>query len=85
MKKTVIVGGVASLGLILGLVAGSAAAQMPHDMNGMNHSQPEQTEPFQHIEQSPTSKAIVTLGGLGLIGLELWWFLFSKPNSTRTQ
>jgi plastocyanin domain-containing protein len=27
------------------------------------------------------NKVAVTVGGLGLIGLELWWFLLSKPKS----
>ncbi|MDB9375942.1 hypothetical protein [Nodularia sphaerocarpa] len=30
------------------------------------------------IEQPLALKVGVTIGGLGLIGLELWWFLFSK-------
>jgi plastocyanin domain-containing protein len=38
-------------------------------------------EPFQRIEQPLANRAIVTIGGIGLIGLELWWF--SKPHSRR--
>ena len=34
------------------------------------------------IEQPLSLKILVTLGGLGLIGAEAWWFLFSK---TKTQ
>lgn len=77
MKKTTIISGIASFGLVLGLVSGSAVAQMPHDMNEMQPT--EQTEGFRRIEQPLGNKVAVTLGGLGLIGLELWWFLFSKP------
>jgi plastocyanin domain-containing protein len=41
---------------------------------------PRSTE-FQQIEQPLTHRMIVTLAGAGLIGLELWWFLLSKPKS----
>jgi plastocyanin domain-containing protein len=80
VKKTTIVSSVASLGFVFGLVTGSAVAQMPHDMNNMP-AETEQTGQFRYIEQPLGSKVAVTLGGLGLIGLELWWFLFSKPKS----
>lgn len=36
---------------------------------------------FTKIEQSLSLKFLVTLGGLGLIGAEIWWFLFSKTKS----
>ena len=36
---------------------------------------------FPRIEQPLGNKVAVTLGGLSLIGLELWWFLLSKPKS----
>ncbi|MFP4133241.1 MAG: hypothetical protein ACLFQP_04690 [Halothece sp.] len=32
---------------------------------------------FQKVEQPLTVKLLVTAGGVGLIGLELWWFLGS--------
>ncbi|MBE9157501.1 cupredoxin domain-containing protein [Nodosilinea sp. LEGE 06152] len=63
-----------SLGLAIGLATGTLA-QMPHD--GMA----EQTGQFQRIEQPLWSKVAVTGAGLSLIGLELWWFLLSKPRS----
>ncbi|ABA23835.1 conserved hypothetical protein [Trichormus variabilis ATCC 29413] len=40
-----------------------------------------QTNPFPPINQPLGKKLAITLGGLGLIGLELWWFLLSKPKS----
>lgn len=43
------------------------------------------TTQFRRIEQPLALKAIVTLGGLGLIGLELWWFLFSQPKAQKTE
>ncbi|MUL37149.1 cupredoxin domain-containing protein [Gloeocapsopsis dulcis] len=83
MAKTTIISGIASLGLVFGLASGRAVAQMPHDMNEMQPSQTEQTGQFRRIEQPLRNKVTVTLGGLGLIGLELWWFLFSKPKSRK--
>jgi len=36
---------------------------------------------FRRIEQPLALKMAVTLGGATLIGLELWWFLFSKTKA----
>ncbi|BAU11011.1 hypothetical protein LEP3755_15040 [Leptolyngbya sp. NIES-3755] len=69
--KRFIISGIASLGLLSG--ASSAIAQSSHKTA--------QTEPFQRIEQPLVNKAIVTIGGLGLIGLELWWFLHYQSKS----
>lgn len=83
-----IISGVASFGLAFGvattaiLTESFASAQMPHNMEEMNSPQTEQTE-FRRIEQPIDRKVAVTLGGLGLIGLELWWFLLSKPKSRK--
>jgi plastocyanin domain-containing protein len=74
---------VASLGMVLGIASGNAVSQMPHQMERMQPSQREQTGQFRPIEQPLRNKIIVTVGGLGLIGLELWWFLLSKPKSAR--
>ena len=43
----------------------------------MPASDSEQTS-FRQIEQPLGTKIAVTLGGLGLVGVELWWFLMSK-------
>ena len=80
VKKTAIISSLA-LGLVISLTPGKAIAQMPHDMNEMH--QTEQTGQFRQIDQPLGNKVAVTLGGLGLIGLELWWFLFSKPKSQK--
>lgn len=37
-----------------------------------------EVETFQTIEQSPILKLGLTLTGIGLIALELWWFLAKK-------
>lgn len=77
--KTTLIGAIAGLGLLWGSATG-AAAQMLHNMNEMESSRIQATE-FRAIEQPLRNKLIVTLAGLGLIGLELWWFLLSKPKS----
>lgn len=81
INKTAIIGSIASLGLGLGIASGAAVAQMPHDINEKHSPDTEQTAQFRRIEQPLANKIVLTLGGLGLIGLELWWFLLSKPKS----
>jgi len=79
LNKTAIIGSLASLGLAVGVVSGEAAAQMTHEMA----SETTQTAQFRRIEQPLGVKAAVTAGGLALIGLEIWWFLLSKPKSQK--
>jgi plastocyanin domain-containing protein len=83
MNKIAIIGSVASLGLVFGIASNKAVAQMSHEQ--MQPSQTKQTSQFHRIEQPLWAKAAVTAGGLGLIGLELWWFLLSKPKSQKAQ
>lgn len=73
---TAIIGSIASFGLSLSWGSGHAIAQMNH-----SEMRPHQTGEFQRIDQPLWLKGTVTAGGLGLIGLELWWFLFSKPKA----
>ncbi len=68
----------ASLGLVLGIASSGAIAQM-------NHQMPEKTTQLHRIEQPLWLKGAVTVGGLALIGLELWWFLLSKPKSHKAE
>lgn len=42
-------------------------------------SQNQSSTQFRKIEQPLAIKLAVTAAGLGLIGLELWWFIFSQP------
>ncbi|MBD2112114.1 MULTISPECIES: cupredoxin domain-containing protein [Cyanophyceae] len=72
--KHLTLSGFASL-ILTTTLASSTLAQMDH--TGMAES----TGQFQRIEQPLWSRVAVTSAGLGLIGLELWWFLFSKPKS----
>lgn len=78
INQSAILGGITAF-MLLGATSGEAIAQMSHE-----EMQPtEQTGDFQRIEQPLWTKGVVTAGGLGLIGLELWWFLFSKPKSRK--
>jgi plastocyanin domain-containing protein len=79
IKPSAILGGIVALGVLLGTTSGRAVAQMSHE-----EMQPtEQTGDFRRIDQPLWIKGAVTAGGLGLIGLELWWFLLSKPKSRK--
>lgn len=70
-SNQVIFTGLLSFGLILGTVQVSQAQ--------MDMTQSDQK--FSRIEQPLSLKILVTLGGLGLIGAEVWWFLFSQTKS----
>lgn len=70
----------ASLTLALTLASGTSA-QVNHDI--MTDHAAEPTRQFQRIEQPLWSRAAVTGAGFSLIGLELWWFLLSKPQSRK--
>lgn len=67
---------VAVLGLLFATPGEINAAPMP------NHSS--STTQFRRIEQPILLKVAVTISGLGLIGLELWWFLLSKTKAQQT-
>ncbi len=77
-SKSKIWGSLTGLGLLLGMASGVTATEMPAPAST-------QTNQFQRIEQPLALKVGVTLGGLALIGLELWWFLLSKTKSQQAQ
>jgi plastocyanin domain-containing protein len=66
------------LTILILMTSGKGAFSMSSD-HSMTNPQ------FRPVEQPLVLKAIVTLGGLGLIGLELWWFLFSQPKGQKTE
>jgi len=68
-------GNLVGLGFLLAL-AGSASAQMPME----EPSSGAETQ-FRRIEQPLALKVGVTAAGVALIGVELWWFLFSKTKA----
>ncbi|MEA5552139.1 hypothetical protein VB713_14420 [Anabaena cylindrica UHCC 0172] len=63
-----------SLIFLVLLTSSPASAEMAN-----SHSQ--QINQFHAIEQPLGVKVVVTVSGLGLIGLELWWFVFSKSKA----
>jgi plastocyanin domain-containing protein len=79
MCKTPLMSTIASIVFLLGMPVDRAIAQMRHE--GMHSTTADQTGQFQQLEQPLWIKAALTAGGLGLIGLELWWFMLSKPKS----
>lgn len=60
---------------ILGTLAGLMLVSTPATAMEMRHPTP--GTGFEAIEQPAGLKVGVTIGGLALIGLELWWFLGS--------
>ena len=75
-SKSKILGSLAGLGFLLLLTSGVAIAQMPPVEMPLSSS--EENVRFRCIEQPLGLKVGVTVGGIALIGLELWWFLWSK-------
>lgn len=84
--QTTFISAIVGLGLLWGTAMG-AIAQMPDQMPDQMPHTPQHTNEssrsgeFRAIEQPLQNKLLVTVAGLGLIGLELWWFLLSKPQS----
>lgn len=79
LRKATFFGTLAGLGFLLGAISGALATES--NMNNMTEHNASQSKQFQRIEQPLGNKIAVTIGGLGLIGLDLWWFLLSKPKS----
>lgn len=91
-SKRILFGTLIGLGFLIASVSGIAVAQMPllkdktRSMTAENNlSSSDQITLFQRIEQPLELKGAVTLGGLALIGLELWWFLFSRTKAAQAQ
>ncbi|MEA5569021.1 MULTISPECIES: hypothetical protein [unclassified Anabaena] len=74
LNRKIILASLVTWGLMFSLANNQALAEI-------NHNHEVSTTQFRQIEQSLPIKAAVTIGGLGLIGLELWWFILSKPKS----
>lgn len=76
LKKSILINFLSTI-LLLGTIE-IAVAQQPETPTG---------DRFQSIEQPLPLKIGVTLGGIALIGLELWWFLGRKTQarSAKTQ
>ena len=61
---------IAGLGFFLAITTNGVLAQKAISA--------EPTNQFQKIEQPLGLKLMVITGGLGLIGAELWWFMFKE-------
>lgn len=83
LKKTTFYGTLVGLGFLLGSISGVLATEM--STKNMTESHSTESLQFRPIEQPPGNKIVVTLGGVGLIGLELWWFLLSKSKSQNVE
>jgi plastocyanin domain-containing protein len=81
LLQKITIASIASLGLAFG-IANSILAQI-HDRPHLAETSP--TSEFKQIAQPLWAKGAVTAAGVGLIGLELWWFLGSKPKSRSAQ
>jgi plastocyanin domain-containing protein len=82
LSKKVIIGCFVSLGLFFGVADNRTVAQIPHETHNPVTSQ---TSEFQRIKQPLWVKGAVTASGLGLIALEIWWFLLSKPQLKKAE
>lgn len=71
-KKTLLIS-LLSLGIFFGTASASQAAPTKAKINSQ----------FYRIEQPVPIKILISLGGLGLIGIEIWWFLFSKTEAAK--
>jgi plastocyanin domain-containing protein len=67
--------------IAIALVSAPRAIAQPEEMPGMPGHTQSQPRGFQKVDQPLPVKAGVVVGGITLIGLELWWFLFSKKKS----
>jgi plastocyanin domain-containing protein len=75
ISKKTLWASLAAFGLLLGTTSDAASAEMLDTMT-------KNTSQFHRIEQPLVLKVGVTIGGLTLIGLELWWFLFHKRSES---
>lgn len=79
LNKKIIISNLATYGIMLSLATTTAIANPNHE------TEKKQTAKFQTIEQPLSIKTAVTLGGIALIGMELWWFVISKPKSKKAE
>jgi plastocyanin domain-containing protein len=83
---TSLLGLLTGFSLLLSSAPTTAAANPPasHDP-GMSPHRTSASQEFERIDQPLGLKLGITAAGLGLIGLELWWFLVSRPQSQQAR
>jgi plastocyanin domain-containing protein len=67
--------------LVVATVLATGTTVTAQEMSEMPGHQANPSPGIQKIEQPLPVKAGVIVGGVALIGLELWWFLFSKKKT----
>ncbi len=67
--------------LVVATVSVTGTTPTAKAMSEMPGHQAKPSPGLQKIEQPLPIKAGVLVGGVSLIGLELWWFLFSKKKT----
>ena len=75
-RKSQVWSSLITLALLMGIGSSSAIA---------SEMAANPTNQFRKIEQPFGLKLAVTLGGLGLIGAEIWWFLLKKYKTQKAQ
>jgi plastocyanin domain-containing protein len=65
-----------------GIITALAIAFVPQGAIAESQPSQSQSSQFDRLEQPLPVKITVTAIGIALIGLELWWFLFSKSQAT---
>ena len=78
-NRSKLINSLAGLGFFIASTTNSVLAEKVEVETTAAKSEP--TSQLTKIEQPLSLKLIVTLGGLSLIGAELWWFVFSKNKS----
>lgn len=79
LRKATFFGTLIGIGFLFGAISGAISAEMPNDYN--MQTAPSKIAQFKSINQPLANKVLVTVGGIGLIGAELWWFLMGKTRS----
>lgn len=82
-------GTLASLGFLVCTAPGAVSFAIDQKMISEIRSEMSATtataQEFRRIDQPLSHRLGVTIGGLGLMGLELWWFLMSRLKSPKVK
>ncbi len=77
LKKTTFWATLIGIGFLFGAISGAIASEKMPDAHNMPTKANKSTQ-FKAINQPLPNKILVTVGGIGLIGAELWWFFWHK-------
>ncbi|MCA6510133.1 MAG: hypothetical protein IM531_11385 [Pseudanabaena sp. M090S1SP1A06QC] len=79
-KRSTFFGTIISISFLFGVISVAIASEKMLDNRNMPIGTDKPMQ-FKVIDQPLINKILVTVGGMSLIGAELWWFLVSKPKS----